>query len=61
MWPTCEQSGYITPAILWDPISGTKSKRGPHVGMQVHDLCCLRGPHIGQETKADQHVSRVGT
>ena len=32
MWPTCEQIGYITPAILGVPMSVTKSKRGRDVG-----------------------------
>ena len=48
MWPTCGQSGYITPAVLGVPDAqrGNKNPKwlyGPHVGKVATSP--LRGPH----------------
>ena len=62
MWLTCEQSGYITPAILGVPISGTESKRGPHVGKGgCITVVVLVVPTLGRKQKPNQHVGNVAT
>ena len=45
-WPTCGQSGYVTPALLGVPNAqhGDKNWKWPR---GQHDLCCVGGPQRG--------------
>ena len=44
-WPTCGQSGYLTPAVSGVPnaLHGNKIRNGPHA-QWLPNPCCLRSP-----------------
>ena len=62
-WPTCGQSGYVTPAVSGIPIAserGAKSEVAHLCARWLHNPHRLGGPHLFREGGGDQNWPNCG-